>query len=65
MDSKFSITNALDQFNFVFSDQYEIMAIIIVVLVTIVCIELLVVIIRRLFHHKIYPIGYKQVNMPG
>lgn len=67
MDQKFSVSTSIPILNFEFGkSNYYVCAIIIAIAVAILCTELLVLVLRRaLTRRDVYPVGYKQIYMPG
>ncbi len=58
--NKFSIPNAIDQFNFTYSTTYTNFLVGVAVGLIIIILELVVITLRRIINNAVYPIGYKQ-----
>ena len=63
-DRKFSTSNAIDQFNFVYEKTYSNLLIGVTVCLIILLLEVIVLTLRRIINSAVYPVGYKQKNMP-
>lgn len=58
--NKFSIPNAINQFNFTYSTTYTNFLIGIAIALIVIILEIIVITLRRIINNAVYPIGYKQ-----